>query len=91
MGAPWRGVRARLRVSRHDFMPDLTRREREVLALLLRGCTDKEICGRLGIAHGTLRTHVARLYRDLGVTNRATLITKWHRLERIRRGGKAPR
>ena len=66
--------------------PMLTRREREILALLLRGCSDKEICGRLDIAYGTLRTHISRLYGDFGVTSRAALITSWYRRVRSTQG-----
>jgi DNA-binding CsgD family transcriptional regulator len=63
----------------------LTRRQRDVLALLLRGCTDKQMCARLGMAHGTLRTHIARLYNEFGVNNRAALVGRWHRQVRARR------
>lgn len=65
--------------------PDLTSRERDVLALIVRGCTDKEIGFRLGISHGTLRTHISSLYAKFGVTNRASVVTKWHRISRARR------
>jgi DNA-binding CsgD family transcriptional regulator len=66
-------------------VPTLTQREREVLALALRGCSDKEICTRLDMAYGTLRTHLTRLYARFGVTHRAALIARWHQLARSER------
>lgn len=69
--------------------PDLTPRERDVLALIVRGCTDKEIGFRLRISHGTLRTHINSVYAKFGTTNRASLVTKWHRLTRARRSASA--
>lgn len=48
----------------------LTRREREVLALLAAGLADAEIAHALGIAVGTARWHTKRLLGKLGVANR---------------------
>jgi DNA-binding CsgD family transcriptional regulator len=49
---------------------DLTRREREVLGLLLYRLTDQEIADRLLISRRTASTHVARILAKLGVRNR---------------------
>ncbi|HKK22911.1 MAG TPA: LuxR C-terminal-related transcriptional regulator [Pseudohaliea sp.] len=49
---------------------DLTPRELEVVSLLLRGRSNTEITGELGISHATLRTHLNRVYsklRDQGI------------------------
>jgi DNA-binding NarL/FixJ family response regulator len=51
--------------------PTLTRRQREVLSLLVQGMPNKLICRALAMAEGTLKTHVATIYRELGVSNRA--------------------
>jgi DNA-binding NarL/FixJ family response regulator len=51
--------------------PSLTPRQREVLALLVQGIPNKLICRSLVMAEGTLKTHVATIYRELGVSNRA--------------------
>lgn len=48
----------------------LTPREREVLASLADGSTNKEIALRLGISPGTVKTHVERLIGKLGVRDR---------------------
>jgi DNA-binding CsgD family transcriptional regulator len=53
--------------SRHG----LTHREREVLGLLVAGCTDREIAERLFISRRTAATHVASIFRKLDVNSRA--------------------
>ncbi|MDK9496117.1 response regulator transcription factor [Streptomyces katrae] len=55
----------------HTPPPALTPREREVLDLLARGLTNREIAVRLHLAHGTIKDHVAALLSRLGATNRA--------------------
>lgn len=50
--------------------PDLSEREREVLALIARGRTNPEIAGELYLAVDTVKTHVRTLFRKLGVSNR---------------------
>lgn len=49
---------------------DLTRREREVLALLVAGRTNSQIAAQLGISYGTTRLHVSNIFAKLGVENR---------------------
>jgi HD-GYP domain-containing protein (c-di-GMP phosphodiesterase class II)/DNA-binding CsgD family transcriptional regulator len=49
----------------------LTDREVEVLRLLARGLTKKEIAGELVIAPGTAHTHTVHIYEKLGVSTRA--------------------
>jgi LuxR family maltose regulon positive regulatory protein len=48
----------------------LSGREMEVLALLDRRLTNKEIAAQLEISHLTVRTHTRNIYRKLGVNNR---------------------
>ena len=50
--------------------PELTQRQREILALLCRGESNKEIALRLGIALVTVKLHVSAIFRALGVVNR---------------------
>ncbi len=48
----------------------LTQREREVLVLLGRGLSNKEIAAELGIAGCTARTHVSNVLGKLGLASR---------------------
>jgi len=51
----------------------LTRREREVVQLVIEGLPDKEIAQRLGISYTTVRTHLDRSFQKLGVSSRSRL------------------
>lgn len=53
--------------------PALTRRESQVLDLLLQGFQNKAVGARLGISCRTVEAHRARLYQKLGVRNGAAL------------------
>jgi DNA-binding NarL/FixJ family response regulator len=58
----------------------LTPRQRSVLELLVQGMTNKEIARKLGISAGTIKIHLAALYRVLGVRNRQTAAAAGARL-----------
>ncbi len=49
----------------------LTRRQRDVLELIVDGRSNKEIARTLALGEGTVKVHVAALLRALGVANRA--------------------
>jgi DNA-binding NarL/FixJ family response regulator len=53
--------------------PMLTEREGQVLRLLVAGRPNREIAGVLGIDVITVKAHVGRLMRKVGVTNRIAL------------------
>jgi len=57
---------------RDDVGRDLTAREREVLALLAGGLSNKEIAQRLTLSVGTVRLHVSNVLSKLGAPNRTT-------------------
>jgi DNA-binding NarL/FixJ family response regulator len=50
-----------------------TKRERDVLRMLVAGCSNKEIAAPLGIEERTVKAHVAKLMRKVGVENRIML------------------
>jgi DNA-binding NarL/FixJ family response regulator len=52
---------------------NFTDREREVLELLVAGRSNKEIGSALGIEERTVKAHVAKLMRKVGVQNRIAL------------------
>jgi DNA-binding CsgD family transcriptional regulator len=56
--------------------PGLSPRDRDVLALLREGLSDKEIAARLGISPHTVNQRTKRLYRRFGVHSRAELLAK---------------
>lgn len=53
--------------------PSFTPRELDVLQLLVAGQPNREIAGLLGIDEGTVKAHVGRLLRKVGVGNRTAL------------------
>lgn len=55
-------------------MPSLSRREREILALIVQEHTTKEIAEKLFISFGTVETHRRNMINKLGVRNTAGLV-----------------
>lgn len=53
---------------------DLSGREREVLILLVRGRSNKDIAGLLGIAEATVKCHVGTILSRLGVEDRTQAV-----------------
>lgn len=68
--------------NRVDAVFHLTTAERQVLRLLVEGCTSKQIAAQLVIAVSTVDRHLTHIYTKLGARNRAeaTALTLKHRL-----------
>ncbi len=69
-----------------DGMPlpqdvNLTPRQLEVLALLAEGMSNKQIGTELNIAPGTIKAHIAAIFRELNVVNRTAAV---HRARELR-------
>jgi DNA-binding NarL/FixJ family response regulator len=52
----------------------LTARERDVLALIAEGLTNREICDRLSLSMPTVKTHVGNLIAKVGARDRVQLV-----------------
>ena len=59
-----------------EVAADLTAREQQVLELLSDGHTMRQIATRLGISPRTVETHVAKVYRKLGVNTRVQAVSR---------------
>lgn len=56
--------------------PNLSPRERDVLRLLARGASNKEIGSALGLSEGTVKNHVTSVLAKLDVTDRTAAALK---------------
>jgi DNA-binding NarL/FixJ family response regulator len=52
----------------------LTERQVEVLALMMRGMSNKAICRLLDLSESTVKNHVAAIFKALKVTNRTEAV-----------------
>ena len=66
------------RLHRGEFWPGaalgLTRRESEVLELMVHGNGNRAIAARLVLGEETIKTHVRSIYRKLGVSDRSQAV-----------------
>ena len=60
-----------------DAEVEISRREREVLDLLLENLCNKEIASKLFVSERTVKFHVSNLLAKFGVQRRADLIVLW--------------
>lgn len=62
-----------------DAISGLTERQREVFLLLAEGCATKTIARRLDLGVGTVKVHLAAIYRSVGASGRLEALAKAHR------------
>jgi DNA-binding NarL/FixJ family response regulator len=53
----------------------LTNREKQVLQILVEGRSNKEIARPLGIEERTVKAHISKMMRKIGVANRVAVST----------------
>jgi LuxR family transcriptional regulator, regulator of acetate metabolism len=63
----------------------LTRRERDVVELMVTGATNGTIAERLVISEGTVKSHVQSVLRKLHVSNRAEAVSRYLHLRMLDR------
>ncbi len=69
---------------KEDEFPDepeikLTNRENEILQLIAKGLTNKEVANVLKLSHSTVRTHLEHIYQKMDVSNRVEAITEGYK------------
>jgi two-component system, NarL family, nitrate/nitrite response regulator NarL len=52
----------------------LTKRETDVVRLVSQGLSNKTVAKKLGIEEGTVKIHLYKTYRKLGIRNRLDLL-----------------
>ena len=55
----------------------LTRREQQLLPLIAHGLTNKEIAGQLSLSEQTVKNHIHRILRKVGVEDRLSVLEVW--------------
>jgi len=55
----------------------LTPRQRQLIAFVVEGCTNREIATRLRLTEGTVKVHLHNIYRKTGVKNRTALSARF--------------
>jgi DNA-binding NarL/FixJ family response regulator len=48
-------------------------RERQIVRFIVEGCPNQEIANRMGLRLQTVKNHLSRIYRKVGVPNRVQL------------------
>ncbi len=69
-GKNWVGPATAAKLAARVSGPEFTTREQEVLYWLVTGKSNKEIGNTLNIAEGTVKVHVSRVLKKLGITSR---------------------
>ena len=57
-----------------SLYPELTRRNQELLQLMLAGCEVEDISVNMGIQRSSAATYIKRLYRKLGISGQRELL-----------------
>jgi DNA-binding NarL/FixJ family response regulator len=63
-----------------SWLKELSRREREILRLIAKGCANSEIAERLSMAEQTVKNHLSDIYLKIGVHDRVKMAVLLARL-----------
>ncbi len=63
-----------------DRRIDLTKKEKEIVALICHGYRNKEIAQKLAITEQTVKSHCNRIFKKVGVSDRLQLALYSHRI-----------
>ncbi|WP_460362174.1 response regulator transcription factor [Actinocorallia lasiicapitis] len=69
-----------------SWLASLTAREHEVVALLARGLTDRQVARQLMVGESTIKKHGENARRKAGAANRSQLVAEWARSSTPRHG-----
>jgi DNA-binding NarL/FixJ family response regulator len=64
-----------VKIAEHAQTKDLTKRELEVLGLVARGLTNKEVAAAIGRTNETVKLHLKRIYAKMRVSDRTQAVT----------------
>ena len=67
-------------VDPHTLAEPLSEREREILRLVAKGSSNREIANQLVLAEGTVKNHVTNILSKLGVSDRTQAALKAHEI-----------
>jgi DNA-binding NarL/FixJ family response regulator len=51
----------------------LTTRERQIVGLVSKGLSNREVASRLNLSEGTIKAHLHNIYQKLAISNRTAL------------------
>ena len=67
-----------LQATTNKLLETLTPREKEILNLLLKGLTNKDIATHIGKTDATVKIHKSRVLKKMGVRTLPELISQYH-------------
>ncbi len=70
------GILDELKAQTREATPEewnLTRRELEVVGLIVRGCSNRDIAGQFNLSEETVKRHLSNIFEKLGISTRLEL------------------